>query len=136
MPYRAWQSLKDCSTCQAVVVLYDSSCLMHMGAARAGHKPGDTLLGPICRRAMSSEQGNYLANLALYPGRRTLLLHSGVNATLAAATILGRPLRQCIYTCPLTCIHCAAHDQSPKVENFRLMLEDHKLAAQARSFLS
>lgn len=42
---------------------------MHMGAAKAGHKPEDALLGPICRRAMSSEQGNYLANLALYPGR-------------------------------------------------------------------
>jgi len=65
----AWQSLKDCSTCQAVVILYNSSCVMHMGAARAGHKPEDALLGPICRRAMSSEQGNYLANLALYPGR-------------------------------------------------------------------
>ncbi|DBA89905.1 TPA: hypothetical protein ACH3X2_004397 [Trebouxia sp. C0005] len=65
----AWQSLKDCSTCQAVVILYKSSCVMHMGAARAGHKPEDALLGPICRRAMSSEQGNYLANLALYPGR-------------------------------------------------------------------
>ncbi|KAL0032202.1 hypothetical protein WJX77_010710 [Trebouxia sp. C0004] len=65
----AWQSLKDCSTCQAVVILYKSSCVMHMGVARAGHKPEDALLGPICRRAMSSEQGNYLANLALYPGR-------------------------------------------------------------------
>lgn len=43
---------------------------MHMGAARPGHKPQDALLGPICRRAMSSERGNYLANLALYPGRR------------------------------------------------------------------
>ncbi|KAL3161340.1 hypothetical protein ABBQ32_010238 [Trebouxia sp. C0010 RCD-2024] len=65
----AWQSLRDCSTCQAVVVIYNSSCLMHMGAARPGHKPQDALLGPICRRAMSSERGNYLANLALYPGR-------------------------------------------------------------------
>lgn len=65
----AWQSLKECSTCQAVVILYKSSCVMHMGAARAGHKPEAALLGPICRRAMSSEQGNYLANLALYPGR-------------------------------------------------------------------
>lgn len=65
----AWQSLKDCSTCQAVVVIYNSSCLMHIGAAKPGHKPQDALLGPICRRAMSSERGNYLANLALYPGR-------------------------------------------------------------------
>ena len=70
--HRTWHSLKDCSTCQAVVVLYDSTCLMHMGAARAGHKPEDALLGPICRKAMSSEQGNYLANLALYPGRCTM----------------------------------------------------------------
>ena len=69
-----------------MVVLYDSSCLMHMGAARAGHKPGDALLGPICRRAMSSEQGNYLANLALYPGMQILLLHLAVIAALAAAT--------------------------------------------------
>jgi len=69
LQHRAWRSLKDCSTCQAVVILYKSSCVMHMGAARAGHKPEDALLGPICRRAMSSEQGNYLANLALYPGR-------------------------------------------------------------------
>ncbi len=69
LQHRAWQSLKDCSTCQAVVILYKSSCVMHMGAARAGHKPEDALPGPICRRAMSSEQGNYLANLALYPGR-------------------------------------------------------------------
>lgn len=65
----AWQSLKGCSTCQAVVVLYNSSCIMHMGPAKPGHKPQDALLGPICRRAMTSEQGNYLANLALYPGR-------------------------------------------------------------------
>ena len=41
---------------------------MHMGAAKPGHKPQDAVLGPICRRAMSSERGNYLANLALYPG--------------------------------------------------------------------
>ena len=65
---RAWQSLQDCSTCQAVVVLHNSSCLMHKGFARPGHKPEEALLGPICRRAMASEQGNYLANLALYPG--------------------------------------------------------------------
>ncbi|KAA6419886.1 MAG: cofactor assembly of complex C [Trebouxia sp. A1-2] len=43
----AWQSLKDCSTCQAVVILYKSSCVMHMGAARAGHKPEDALLGRV-----------------------------------------------------------------------------------------
>lgn len=43
---------------------------MHMGPAKPGHKPQDALLGPICRRAMTSEQGNYLANLALYPGSR------------------------------------------------------------------
>ena len=65
---RAWQSLQDCSTCQAVVVLYKNSCLMHMGVARSGHNPEDALPGPICKRSMSSEQGNYLANLALYPG--------------------------------------------------------------------
>ncbi|KAL3161893.1 hypothetical protein ABBQ38_008980 [Trebouxia sp. C0009 RCD-2024] len=65
----AWQSLRDCSTCQAVVVIYHSSCLMHMGVAKPGHNPPEALLGPICRRAMSSERGNYLANLALYPGR-------------------------------------------------------------------
>lgn len=66
---RAWQSLQDCSTCQAVVVLYKNSCLMHMGSARSGHNPEDALPGPICKRSMSCEQGNYLANLALYPGR-------------------------------------------------------------------
>ncbi len=43
---------------------------MHSGYLRAGRRAGSAKTGEICQGSMDSGQGNYLANLILYPGRR------------------------------------------------------------------
>lgn len=42
--------------------------MFHMGKAQTGAEPAASKYGTICQKALDSGQGNYLANLALYPG--------------------------------------------------------------------
>lgn len=42
--------------------------LFHAGMARSGHVLGTAAAGDVCSKAMESGQGNYLANMVLYPG--------------------------------------------------------------------
>ncbi|MEW5310933.1 MAG: hypothetical protein WDW38_002686 [Sanguina aurantia] len=44
--------------------------VLFKGVIQPGVKPTSALPGDICRKAMTSGQGNYLANLVLYPGRK------------------------------------------------------------------
>lgn len=43
--------------------------IFHAGFIGEGQRPGNAKPGEVCKQAMSSGQGNYLANLLLYPGR-------------------------------------------------------------------
>ena len=73
---RLWQSMQQCSSCQAVVVLFKNKCIAHLGVGRPGHDPATAVPGVIATRAMSSGKGNYLANLSLYPGDNCKVPHS------------------------------------------------------------
>ncbi len=42
--------------------------LLHAGFVRAGGAPGNAKAGDICESVVRTQQGNYLANLVLYPG--------------------------------------------------------------------
>ncbi|KAG2501771.1 hypothetical protein HYH03_000271 [Edaphochlamys debaryana] len=59
--------------CKSLVLIYKGRNLFHYGAIRKGLKPGEAGPGEICTQArkgaMRDGQGNYLANLVLYPGR-------------------------------------------------------------------
>ena len=65
----AWTSLRSCTRCKSLVVLWQNHNLFHAGFIAKGKRPGGAKMGDLCAAAMSSGQGNYLANLALYPGR-------------------------------------------------------------------
>lgn len=41
---------------------------MHVGCMVPGHVPGTAQPGPICLEAQRTGSGNFLANLALFPG--------------------------------------------------------------------
>lgn len=64
-------------------------CVMHAGAAARGVPPRSAAPGPICARALETGNGNYLANLVLYPGAHTPPLH-GLPPSDQAASPLGR----------------------------------------------
>jgi hypothetical protein len=51
-----------------VVIIYQGRAVLHAGAIKAGVKPSSAVAGEVCKAAMSSGRGNYLANLILYPG--------------------------------------------------------------------
>ncbi len=55
--------------CKSLVLIYKGRNLFHYGAILRGCKPGTAAPGEICKQAMENGQGNYLANLILYPGR-------------------------------------------------------------------
>lgn len=65
---RVWQGLQAATPCRGVVVHHGGRCVMHCGMIRPGEQAGQATLGPICRAAMQSGRGNYLANLILFPG--------------------------------------------------------------------
>ena len=52
-----------------MVVFKDKKCIMHVGCMVPGHKPGTAKPGPICRESQRKGAANYLANLALFPGK-------------------------------------------------------------------
>ena len=45
---------------------------MHVGCMLPGHIPGTAQPGPICLEAQRTGAGNFLANLALFPGKYSL----------------------------------------------------------------
>ncbi|KAG2424358.1 hypothetical protein HXX76_014567 [Chlamydomonas incerta] len=55
--------------CKSLVLIYKGRTLFHHGFIAKGLKPGNVVPGEICTQAMRDGQGNYLANLVLYPGR-------------------------------------------------------------------
>lgn len=68
---RIWSSLSSASLCGSLVIFYDSKRVMQAGVGPQRMDPTgpDPRLGEICTSAMSSGKGNYLANMALFPGR-------------------------------------------------------------------
>lgn len=82
-----WQGLRLATPCRGVVVHHGGRCIMHCGMIRRGEQPGQATLGPICRAAMQSGRGNYLANLILFPGvpNAASMLH-GTRCTVGCRT--------------------------------------------------
>jgi hypothetical protein len=77
-----WEALSSTTRSQALVVVYGDACALQAGmAAESGDASGDAqtidvhqlLNGSLCRQARETDTQNYLANLALYPGRFELL---------------------------------------------------------------
>ncbi len=67
--YRSWEALSSCTRCSSLAVLNREGALMLAGAALPIAEPWSQAdLGSIGSRSMSDGRGNYLANLALYPG--------------------------------------------------------------------
>ena len=66
----AWRALRAASRCTSLVVFVDGARVAHLGFAAPGGAEGDRAprMGPICRKALDTGSGNYLANLALFPG--------------------------------------------------------------------
>ncbi len=52
-----------CAACSGRTIFY-------AGYIRPGVRPGSARAGEVCEAATKSQQGNYLANLVLYPGER------------------------------------------------------------------
>ena len=65
---RVWSALQAASRCRALVLFLGAKCMLHFGAANTGCAGGSAVMGPICRKVLEAGRGNYLANLALYPG--------------------------------------------------------------------
>ena len=89
--YRAWDALRTATRCRALVAFHRGRCVMHAGAAAAGMLPGSAAPGPICERALETGNGNYLANLVLYPGAHTPSL-SGLATDRPGGVAMGAVL--------------------------------------------
>lgn len=55
-----------------MVVFKDGKCIMHAGFMGRGTVAGAGKPGAICKAVQSSGKSNYLANLVLFPGERTM----------------------------------------------------------------
>ncbi|KAJ9526942.1 hypothetical protein QJQ45_025343 [Haematococcus lacustris] len=64
-----WSALRACTRCKSLVVLLDGRTIFCAGLLKPGVRPGSAQAGDICSACMKTGQGNYLANLVLYPGR-------------------------------------------------------------------
>lgn len=76
--YWVWESLANITCCQALVIVYKSSCVLQVGVAfESTTVQGEAVSvdapklvqGSLCQGIWSSGKQNYMANLALYPGR-------------------------------------------------------------------
>ena len=69
----AWGALQGATRCRALVLFLDGRREAHLGCAAPGAariEAGEAFApGTICEAAMRSGEGNYLANLVLFPGR-------------------------------------------------------------------
>ncbi|KAK9816259.1 hypothetical protein WJX74_004736 [Apatococcus lobatus] len=67
----SWDALRKCTRCSSLAVLSRDQCLVLAGAVLPVTEPWRyAKMGSIGTRALSEGRGNYLANLALYPGRK------------------------------------------------------------------
>ena len=66
---RAWGALGNCTRCSSLVVFLGGRCVCLLGAAATREAAQKAAPGAICKQAVASGRGNYLANLVLYPGR-------------------------------------------------------------------
>jgi len=67
-----WESVRSATRCGSLVVIYDGKRYLQAGVAPQGMlltSEAPALIGGICDRVMSTGKGNYLANMALFPGR-------------------------------------------------------------------
>jgi hypothetical protein len=58
--------------------------------ARSGHVLGTAAGGDVCSKAMESGQGNYLANMVLYPGKAAVTAWGDLGRAPAARVAGGR----------------------------------------------
>ncbi|KAG7673571.1 hypothetical protein KSW81_006772 [Nannochloris sp. 'desiccata'] len=65
----AWSAISWATKAKFMVVFKDEKCVMHVGCMLPGHIAGTAVPGPICLEAQRKGTGNFLANLALFPGR-------------------------------------------------------------------
>ncbi|OAE18973.1 hypothetical protein AXG93_461s1140 [Marchantia polymorpha subsp. ruderalis] len=73
----SWDSLEKATTATTMVVLYRNSCILQAGLAAESRDQGvpeivdvdGVLKGSLYKAVKDSKKQNYLANLALYPGR-------------------------------------------------------------------
>lgn len=83
---RSWDALRTCTRCSSLAVISRQQCLLLAGAVMPGSEPWrHAQLGSIGSRALSEGRGNYLANLALYPGGQTMPMTNPCNAQASAA---------------------------------------------------
>eukprot|EP01018_Ginkgo_biloba_P002755 Gb_38027 [translate_table: standard] len=73
-----WDSLSGITCCQALVIVHNGTCLLQLGiASESAEIQGVPMFvdahklvqGSLCQGIQNSGKQNYLANLALYPGR-------------------------------------------------------------------
>jgi hypothetical protein len=70
----AWRALSGTARCSSLTILLRGggtvAAAAHFGALAAGVRPGEAArAGPVVEEALAKGQGQYLANLVLYPGR-------------------------------------------------------------------
>ncbi|GAB4839889.1 Protein COFACTOR ASSEMBLY OF COMPLEX C SUBUNIT B ccb4, chloroplastic [Ancistrocladus abbreviatus] len=75
-----WETLSAVTCCRSLVIVYDGNCMLQVGAAAESSEGGDAIVvdaakliqGSLYEGIMKSGAQNYLANLALYPGKSEL----------------------------------------------------------------
>lgn len=67
-PCRVWAAVSSATRTRSLALFYNGRCLLLAGVAPAGAAGAAAVPGPICQAAMKSGKGNYLANLAVFPG--------------------------------------------------------------------
>ena len=93
-----WDALRASTTCGAMAVFYEGKRVAQFGtapkrvaaAAAAAGGSHDPPLGPICERCMRTGEGNYLANLILFPWRVEFESYMPDNAMAVCVTPIGR----------------------------------------------
>lgn len=67
-----WESLKSSTKCGSLLVVYDGERVLQAGVGPKGLTLDSATveLGDICKAVMKSGRGNYMANMALFPGRK------------------------------------------------------------------
>jgi len=85
-------SLRKATTAGAFIVVFDGKRLFQAGLAPQGMTPSLDAppLGDICRRAMSTGQGNYMVNMALFPGRVEFELFLPLNSQGVVVQPIGQ----------------------------------------------
>lgn len=84
-----WESLQTATRTKAMVVFYKKRCVWQTGVAAIGTLPESAQPGPMCLKVMSSNSGNYLANLILFPGRREFTSYLAENMQAAIIQPVG-----------------------------------------------